>query len=85
MRNSQLENKLRLLVDDEYPPAHLELPSWNLRAEFWIEGAGDDYGTDTNEAGTFHYLITDQIRFYRTGAATNWAHAGGGGYASGGR
>ena len=25
---------------------------------------GDDYGTDTNEAGTYHYLTTDQVRFY---------------------
>lgn len=78
------KNKLRLLVDDEYPPAHLVLPSWNLRAEFWIEGAGDDFGTDTNEAGTFYYLTTDQVRFYPDGAATNYAHAGGGGYGSAG-
>ena len=78
------KNKLRLLVDDEYPPAHLELSSWNLRAEYWIEGAGDDFGTDTNESGTFLYLITDQVRFYRTDAATNRAHAGGGGYGSSG-
>lgn len=78
------KNKLRLLVDDEYPPAHLVLPSWNLRAEFWIEGAGDDYGTDTNEAGTFYYLTTDQVRFYSDGAAINYAHAGGGGYGSAG-
>lgn len=78
------KNKLRLLVDDEYPPAHLLLPAWNLRAEFWIEGAGDDYGTDTNEAGTFYYLTTDQVRFYSDDAATNYAHAGGGGYGSAG-
>ena len=84
MRNSQLENKLRLLVDDEYPPAHLELPSWNLRAEFWIEGAGDDYGTDTNESGSYLYLTTDQVRFYHCDAATNYAHAGRGGYSSSG-
>jgi hypothetical protein len=55
-------NKLQLLVDQEFPPASLDLPIWNLRAEFWIEGAGDDYGTDTNETGTFYYLTTDQVR-----------------------
>lgn len=76
------KNKLRLMVDDEYPPATRELVPWNLRAEFWIEGAGDDYGTDTNESGTYLYLITDQVRFYHREAAQSSAHAGGGGYNS---
>jgi hypothetical protein len=74
-------NKLRLMVDAEYPPATRTLTRWGLRAEFWIEGAGDDYGTDTNEAGVYNYLITDQVRFYSIGAAQAEAHAGGGGYA----
>jgi hypothetical protein len=74
------KNKLRLLVDDEYPPAHLEIPQHNMRAEFWIEGAGDDYGTDTNDTGTFLYLVTDQVRFYPMGTPVNTAHASGGGY-----
>ncbi len=74
------KNSLRLLVDDEYPPATLELPEWDLRAEFWVEGIGDDYGTDTNETGTFLRLATDQVRFYPLGTAQNYAHAGGGGY-----
>jgi hypothetical protein len=73
-------NKLRLMVDDSYPPATLELPYWELRAEYWVEGAGDNYGTDTNDTGTYLYLTTDQVRFYRTGAQQNYAHAGGGGY-----
>jgi hypothetical protein len=34
--------RLRLLVDDEYPPPTKLLPAWGLRAEFWVEGAGDD-------------------------------------------
>jgi hypothetical protein len=73
-------NKLRLMVDDSYPPATLDLAHWGLRAEYWVEGAGDDYGTDTNDTGTYLYLTTDQVRFYRTGAQQNYAHAGGGGY-----
>ncbi|HEX3270296.1 MAG TPA: DUF4132 domain-containing protein [Ktedonobacterales bacterium] len=73
-------NKLRLMVDDEYPPASLDLPHCGLRAEYWIEGAGDDYGTDTNETGTYLYLTTDQVRFYRLNAQENHAHATGGGY-----
>ncbi|PJY96724.1 DUF4132 domain-containing protein [Pseudomonas donghuensis] len=74
-------NKLRLMVDDSYPPATRELPAWGLRAEFWIEGVGDDYGVDTNEAGAFLRLSTDQVRFYAIDAAQRSAHAGGGGYA----
>jgi hypothetical protein len=76
----QWRNKLRLMVDDEYPPATRELPNWNLRAEFWIEGVGDEYGQDTNDSGVFLRLVTDQVRFYRMNAASNRAHAGGGGY-----
>jgi hypothetical protein len=74
------KNKLRLLVDDAYPPATRTLPLWNLRAEYWIEGIGGDYGTDTTDGGAYLRLVTDQVRFYRTTAAANVAHASGGGY-----
>ena len=67
-------------MDAEYPPATLHLPQWGLRAEFWIEGLGADYGTDTNETGVYLYLSTDQVRFYRVDVAQRTAHAGGGGY-----
>jgi Domain of unknown function (DUF4132) len=76
------KNKLRLMVDDSFPPATRDLPAWGLRAEFWIEGIGEDYGSDTNDSGVFLRLASDQVRFYRLGAATNSAHAGGGGYAT---
>src|SRR5262249_5550316 len=52
-------NTLRLMVDDEYPPATLELPHYNVRAEFWIEGAGDQYEVDTNGTGTYWRVATD--------------------------
>lgn len=74
------KNQLRLMVDDSYHPPTKLLPQWNLRAEFWVEGIGENYGTDTNEAGSYLYLATDQVRFYRLDAAENWAHAGGDGY-----
>jgi hypothetical protein len=77
------KNKLRLMVDDEYPPAAREMPAWGLRAEFWVEGIGENYGTDTTEAGTYLYLATDQVRFYRLDAPENYAHAAGGGYEQG--
>ncbi len=74
------KNKLRLMVDDAYPPPHLELPAWGIRAEYWVESVGTDYGVDTNESGTYLYLSTDQVRFYEMHAAQNLGHAGGGGY-----
>jgi len=76
------KNSLRLMVDDTYPPATKILRQWGLRAEYWIEGIGDQYGTDTNETGTYLYLTTDQVRFYRIDAMENRAHAGGGGYSA---
>jgi hypothetical protein len=76
------KNSLRLMVDDTFPPATKTLPQWGLRAEYWVEGIGDQYGTDTNETGTFLYLTTDQVRFYRMDAMENRAHASGGGYSA---
>jgi hypothetical protein len=76
-------NRLRLMVDDTYPPASRDLPEWGLRAEYWVEGIGDDYGTDTNDSGAYLHLATDQVRFYEIGAAQREAHAGGGGYSAG--
>ncbi|WP_326551648.1 DUF4132 domain-containing protein [Micromonospora sp. NBC_01813] len=73
-------DKLRLMVDDVYPPTVRELPQWGLRAEYWVEGIGDDYGVDTTDAGSYLRLVTDQVRFYPIDAATNSAHASGGGY-----
>jgi hypothetical protein len=74
------QSKLRLMVDDEYPPPTRALPSWALRAEFWVESIGTNFGADTTSTGSFLYLATDQVRFYRTGAARASAHASGGGY-----
>ena len=76
-------NSLRLIVDSEYPPSTRSLPEWGLRAEFWVEGIGDDYGRDTTESGSYLHLATDQVRFYELDAAQRHAHAGGGGYAPG--
>ena len=76
------KNKLRLMVDDTYPPPSRELPEWGIRAEFWVESIGEDFGSDTNEAGVYLRLATDQVRFYRSESAINYAHAGGGGYTS---
>jgi hypothetical protein len=77
------KNKLRLMVDDEYPPATRQLPAFGLRAEYWIEGAGDNYGNDTTESGAYLYVTTDQVRFYQAGTNVLTAHAGGGGYGPG--
>ncbi|HRQ74068.1 MAG TPA: DUF4132 domain-containing protein [Phycisphaerales bacterium] len=76
-------NTLRLLVDDEFPPASRTIRAHGLRAEFWVEGVGGGYGEDTNETGVFHHVTTDQVRFYPIEAAENLAHASGGAYSSG--
>ncbi|MFD0560204.1 uncharacterized protein DUF4132 [Stackebrandtia endophytica] len=73
-------NRLRLMVDDSYEPPYKELPAWGLRAEFWVEGIGDDYGADTTDSGSYLRLVTDQVRFYRAEAEANYGHASGGGY-----
>jgi len=76
------KNRLRLMVDAEYTPPTKELTQWGLRAEFWIEGIGDNHGTDTNDSGVYLRLSTDQVRFYVVNAAQNTAHASGGGFRS---
>ncbi len=76
-------SKLRLMVDAEYPPPSRAIGAHLLRAEFWVEPVGDDYGTDTNESGAYLHLATDQVRFYDVLAAENSVHASGGGYAMG--
>jgi Domain of unknown function (DUF4132) len=75
-------NTLRLMFDNSYPPTYKELPQWDVRAEFWVEGVGDGggYGTDTTESGSYLHLATDQVRFYEIKAAQRTAHASGGGY-----
>ncbi|CAA6676888.1 MULTISPECIES: DUF4132 domain-containing protein [unclassified Lentimonas] len=78
------KNRLRLMVDDEYPPAFKLLPQWGIRAEYWVEGVGDDYTEEyVLESGAYRYLATDQVRFYRIDAEQATAHAGGGGYSGG--
>ena len=75
-------NQLRLLVDAEYQAPTRWLDRWDLRAEYWVEGAGDNWGHDTTDSGAFLHLVTDQVRFYRLHATKATAHAGGGGYSS---
>ena len=72
------QNRLRLMVDDTYGPPTREAPAFGLRAEYWVEGAGED----CTDAGTYLYLATDQVRFYNATAGRNSAHAAGGGYAT---
>lgn len=73
-------NRMRLMVDDSAPPAVRELPQWGLRAEFWIEGDGEEYGVDTTDSGSYVRLRTDQVRFYPVDAPENSAHCCGGEY-----
>src|SRR5258708_23455039 len=54
------KNKLRLMVDDEDPPAQIELPQHGIRPEFWVQGVGEEI----NHTRTYLYLSTEQQRFY---------------------
>ena len=58
-------NKLRLFVDDDFPPASLDLPEWNLQAEFSVEGASEDFDDDVNPNAVFRYVATDDVQFRR--------------------
>ncbi|EKX62393.1 DUF4132 domain-containing protein [Streptomyces ipomoeae] len=73
-------NRLRLSVDDSAPPATRELPRWGLRAEYWIEGDGHEYGEDITDSGAYLRLRTDQVRFYPIDAPENSAPCFGGEY-----
>lgn len=70
-------SKLRMCVDDSYPPPHMLLPDHDIRAEFWVNSHGAEFGVDTNEAGAYLFLATDQVRFYPANAAENLIHATG--------
>lgn len=66
MRERYWRTQTRLMVDADYDPAYRQLPAWDLRVEFWIEGVGDDYNDEfVLDSGAFRYLATDQVRFYR--------------------
>ncbi len=70
----------RLMVDDYAAAPHKELPGWGLRAEFWVEGVGDEYGVDTTEAGSFLRIASDQVRFQRLEDRVSESHACSGDY-----
>jgi hypothetical protein len=74
------KNALRLMVDSGFSAPSLSLPHWQLRAEYWVDGIGDNYGTDTNDTGTYLYLTTDQVRFYSINTTENYSYGYGGGY-----
>lgn len=45
--------------------ASLDLPEYGLRAEFWVNEVNTDQAF--NDAGIWHYVATDQVRFVKTG------------------
>lgn len=78
-------DKLRLMVDDDFPPTTRDLPEWGLRAEYWVEGVGDgeSYLDELTDSGAYLRLTTDQVRFYAVGAPEHTVHGSGGGYSHG--
>jgi hypothetical protein len=77
------KNQLRIMADADFHAPMRNLPKHNLRAEFWVEAIGDDYGVDSNETGTYYYLATDQVRFYPSDAPLHYGHGYGGGFYEG--
>lgn len=69
-------NRLRLFVDGEFPPPTKHLPQYGMRAEFWVQEAGEE----TLDSGAFVYLATDQVRFYRAEAVQITSNPQGGGF-----
>jgi hypothetical protein len=55
---------------DGFNTPALDLPLWDLRAEYWVEGAGDEDALFA-ASGVYLYVATDQVRFARlsSGAA----------------
>jgi hypothetical protein len=74
------KNQLRIMADADFHAPMRSLPKHGLRAEFWVEAIGDEYGVDSNETGTYYYLATDQVRFYPQNAPLHYGHGYGGGY-----
>lgn len=73
------KSMLRIAADTEVHPAHKLLPAFGLRAEFWAESVGGEYGVDTLHSGAFIHIATDQVRFYPLDERMNRQHASGGG------
>lgn len=53
---------------DSHNTPFVDIPTWNIRAEFWVDAAGED-DAFTSEAGIYLYVCTDQVRFYEMGHA----------------
>lgn len=79
--NRGWKDQLRLAVDGGNSPTHRNLPTWNLRAEYWVEALNaHGNSTDITASGSFIHLVADQVRFYRQGAPMVSGHATGGGF-----
>ncbi len=75
------KNQLRIMADMECHAPRRDLEAWGIRAEFWIEGIGDDYDEEyVSPAGAFLYIATDKVRYYAIEAAQNMGHAWSGPY-----
>lgn len=77
------KNQLRIMADADFRAPMRLLPKQNLRAEFWVEAIGEEFGVDSNETGTYYYLATDQVRFYPSDAPFHYGHGYGGGFYEG--
>jgi hypothetical protein len=73
-------DELRLCHDTGVGAPMRELPQWGLRAEFWVEGCGEDFEGNTTDSGAWLRITTDQVRFYPIDAPRNFTQGWGGPY-----
>ncbi len=52
---------------DSHNTPTLELPQWDLRAEFWVDAENTDEA-GTTDTGVYQFVATDHVRFFRPGA-----------------
>ena len=54
---------------DSHNTPSLQVPHWNMEVEFFVDSNWNE--TDTNEAGIFNHIHTDQVRYYKQGVQLN--------------
>ena len=52
---------------DSHNTPVLNIPAWNMMAEFYVNADWDSGEQGVNAAGIFNYILTDQVRFGRDG------------------
>jgi hypothetical protein len=57
---------------DSHNTPTLELPRWNLSAEYWVDSAQGAPDEGVSQSGIYLHIVTDQVRFARCDATGQW-------------